>query len=44
MSCNGEGNNIENLVRITNEDSTFVSRFEFVDFKIVDINKIPKKK
>ena len=39
MSCNGEGNNIENMVRITNEDSTFVSRFEFVDFKIVDINK-----
>ena len=32
MSCNGEGNNIENMVRITNEDSTFVSRFEFVDF------------
>ncbi len=39
MSCNGEGNNIENMVRITSEDSTFVSRFEFVDFKIVDINK-----
>ena len=39
MSCNGEGNNIENMVRIINEDSTFVSRFKFVDFQIVDVNK-----
>ena len=39
MSCNGDGNNIENMVRITNEDSTFVSRFEFVSFFKVDINK-----
>ena len=38
MSSNGDGNNIESMVRITNEDSTFVSRFEFVNFKIVDIN------
>lgn len=40
MSCNGEGNNIENMVRIINHDSTFVSRFEFIDFKIVDINRV----
>ena len=39
MSCNGDGNNIENMVRISNEDSTFVSRFEFESFNIVDINK-----
>ena len=39
MSSNGDGNNIENMVRITNEDSTFVSRFEFVSFDIVDINQ-----
>ena len=38
-SCNGDGNNIETMVRIINQDTTFVSRFEFVDFKIVDINK-----
>ena len=38
-SCNGDGNNIESMVRIVNEDTTFVSRFEFVDFSIVDINK-----
>ena len=39
MSCNGDGNNIESMVRITNENSTFVSRFEFVGFNIVDINQ-----
>ena len=39
MSCNGDGNNMECFVKIVNEDSTFVSRFEFVEFKIVDINK-----
>ena len=38
-SSNGDGNNIESMVRIMNEDSTFVSRFEFVSFNIVDINK-----
>lgn len=39
LSSNGDGNNVESMVRIVNSDTTFVSRFEFVDFKIVDINK-----
>ena len=39
MSCNGDGNNIESMVRIINEDSTFISRFEFERFNIVDINE-----
>lgn len=39
MSCNGEGNNIETMVRIINEDTTFVSRFQFFKFEVVDINE-----
>ena len=39
LSSNGDGNNIESMVHVVNADTTFVSRFEFVDFKIVDINK-----
>lgn len=39
LSCNGEGNNLETMVRIISEDTTFVSRFQFVNFEIVDINE-----
>ena len=38
-SSNGDGNNMETMVRIVNQDTTFVSRFEFIDFQIVYINK-----
>lgn len=38
-SCNGDGNNIESMVRIVSDKNTFVSRFDFVSFEIVDINE-----
>ena len=33
-SCNGDGNNIESMVRIVSDKNTFVSRFDFVSFVI----------
>ena len=39
FSCNGDGNNIEHMVRIVSDKHAFVSRFEFQEFNIVDINR-----
>lgn len=39
LSSNGDGNNIESMVRIITDNHTFVSRFNFVSFNIVDINE-----
>ena len=39
LSSNGDGNNIESMVRLISDNHTFVSRFDFVSFDIVDINE-----